>query len=138
MCLFYIWSVQVIVWVDWLRNEMNWIYEGTVFFQNNFGLNSVLLDKKCIKENILHACTKTYVYCYLQIGCLYIYIYIYIPTPSLGQDMTQGQCFKQSLTGLNSEFTFSPSLKNLVCPVVKCNQSRPCPTTITITPRSPS
>ena len=26
------------------------------------------------------------------------------PTPPLGQDMTQGQFFKRSLTGLNSEF----------------------------------
>ena len=40
---------------------------------------------------------------------LYIYIYIYIPTPPLGQDMTQGQFFKRSLTGLNSEFP-SPRL----------------------------
>ena len=29
------------------------------------------------------------------------------PTPLLGQDMTQGQFFKWSLTGLNSEFSFS-------------------------------
>ena len=29
------------------------------------------------------------------------------PTPPLGQDMTQGQFFKRSLTGLNSEFSFS-------------------------------
>ena len=29
------------------------------------------------------------------------------PTPPLGQDMTQGQFFKRSLTGLNSEFPFS-------------------------------
>ena len=28
----------------------------------------------------------------------------YLPTPPLGQDMTQGQFFKWSLTGLNSEF----------------------------------
>ena len=31
----------------------------------------------------------------------------YLPTPPLGQDMTQGQFFKQSLVGLNSEFSFS-------------------------------
>ena len=31
----------------------------------------------------------------------------YLPTPLLGQDMTLGQIFKQSLTGLNSEFSFS-------------------------------
>ena len=31
----------------------------------------------------------------------------YLPTPPLGQDMTQGQFFKQNLTGLNSEFSFS-------------------------------
>ena len=42
---------------------------------------------------------------------IYIYIYIYIydiyPTAPLRQDMTQGQFFKRSLTGLNSEFSFS-------------------------------
>ena len=31
----------------------------------------------------------------------------YLPTPPLGQDMTQGQFFKRSLTGLNSEFSFN-------------------------------
>ena len=31
----------------------------------------------------------------------------YLPTPPLGQDMTQDQFFKRSLTGLNSEFSFS-------------------------------
>ena len=33
--------------------------------------------------------------------------YTYLPTPSLGQDITQGQIFKRSLTGLNSEFSVS-------------------------------
>ena len=32
---------------------------------------------------------------------------MFIPTPPLRQDMTQGQLFKWSLTGLNSEFSFS-------------------------------
>ena len=36
----------------------------------------------------------------LQSGPIY-------PTPPLGQDMTQGQFLKRSLTGLNSEFSFS-------------------------------
>ena len=35
------------------------------------------------------------------------YSWYYLPTPPLGQDMTQGQFFKRSLTGLNSEFSFS-------------------------------
>ena len=35
-----------------------------------------------------------------------LFYHIY-PTPPLGQDMTQGHFFKQSLTGLNSEFSFS-------------------------------
>ena len=34
-------------------------------------------------------------------------MFIILPTLPLGQDMTQGQFFKQSLTGLNSEFSFS-------------------------------
>ena len=38
---------------------------------------------------------------------LNITIYSYLPTPTLGQDMTQGRFFKRSLTGLNSEFSFS-------------------------------
>ena len=35
------------------------------------------------------------------------YMISYLPTRPLGQDMTQGQFFKQSLTVLNSEFSFS-------------------------------
>ena len=31
----------------------------------------------------------------------------YLQTPPLGQDMTQAQFFKRSLTGLKSEFSFS-------------------------------
>ena len=31
----------------------------------------------------------------------------YLPPALLEQDMTQGQFFKRSLTGLNSEFSFS-------------------------------
>ena len=47
----------------------------------------------------------------------------YLPTPPLGEDMTQGQFFKRSLTGLNSDFpsprlVASPKLKNLVCPTI--------------------
>ena len=38
----------------------------------------------------------------------YLYeLYTYLPTPSLGHVMTQGHFFKRSLTGLNSEFSFS-------------------------------
>ena len=47
----------------------------------------------------------------VQVGCSLSVIQniarYYLPTPLLGQDMTQGQFFKQSLTGLNSEFSFS-------------------------------
>ena len=38
---------------------------------------------------------------------LHISVFPYSLTLSLGQDMTQGHFFKQSLTGLNSEFSFS-------------------------------
>ena len=34
-------------------------------------------------------------------------VYPTYPTPPHGQGMTQGQFFKRSLTGLNSEFSFS-------------------------------
>ena len=33
--------------------------------------------------------------------------YSYLPTPPHGQDMTQSSFLKRSLTGLNSEFSFS-------------------------------
>ena len=47
-------------------------------------------------------------YIRFQFICLMAYQLPYIyPTPPLGQDMTQGQYFKRSLTGLNSEFSFS-------------------------------
>ena len=57
------------------------------------------------------------------IHCWWDLIISYLPTPLLGQDMTQGQFFKQSLAGLNSEFSFprlvaSARLKNLVCPTI--------------------
>ena len=39
-------------------------------------------------------------------------LYHIYPTPPLGEDMTQGQFFKRSLTDLNSR------LKNLVCPTI--------------------
>ena len=34
-----------------------------------------------------------------------MYIHTYLPTPPLGQDITQGQFFKRSLTDLNSEWS---------------------------------
>ena len=37
----------------------------------------------------------------------HVWSYHIYPTPPLGQDMTQGQFFKRSVTGLNSEFSFS-------------------------------
>ena len=44
----------------------------------------------------------------ITIGVTITFMFHHIyPTPPLGQDMTQGQFFKRSLTGLNSEFSFS-------------------------------
>ena len=64
----------------------------------------------------IYVCVYIYIYIlsmYIYV-CVYIYIYIYIHThtpylltPLLGQDMTQGQFFKRSSTGLNSELSFS-------------------------------
>ena len=68
-----------------------------------------------ISTQIFSFYTYTHIYIYIYV-CVCVYIYrskgfdyhIY-PTPPLGQDMTQGQFFKWSLTGLNSEFSFSTS-----------------------------
>ena len=42
-----------------------------------------------------------------KLGIAFILHLSYLRTPPLGQDMTQGQFFKRSLTGFNSEFSFS-------------------------------
>ena len=68
--------------------------------------------KVCANETILSIYLSIYLsIClsiYLSISfCFYLFIYLsrfvfsypYLPTPLLGQDMTQGQFFKQSLTG---------------------------------------
>ena len=43
----------------------------------------------------------------IHIRHIYMHIFIYLPTSLHEQHATQSQCFKQSLTGLNSEFSFS-------------------------------
>ena len=45
------------------------------------------------------------IFCYIEQSVHNVGVLLYLPPPLLGQDMTQG--FKQSLTGLNSEFSFS-------------------------------
>ena len=57
----------------------------------------------------LHIYTYIRTHTFIHAHCEYIYIHTYhiYPTPPLGQDMTHGQFFKRSLTGLNSEFSFS-------------------------------
>ena len=51
----------------------------------------------------------------------HICIYIYVSIPPHAQDATRGLLFKQSLTGLNAEFSFSQTisrLKSSVCPTI--------------------
>ena len=79
-------------------------------------------DRDEWRERVREICASSVIwwYAYIYIYCFYwafnsllfewIHIHngeIYLPTPLLGQDMTQGQFFKRSLTGLNSEFSFS-------------------------------
>ena len=48
------------------------------------------------------------IYVWISISaCLWVQDDPIYPTPPLEQDMTQGQFFKRSLAGLNSEFSFS-------------------------------
>ena len=35
---------------------------------------------------------------------------VYLPTPPYGQDVTQGQFFKRSLTDMNSEYPVYPTI----------------------------
>ena len=65
----------------------------SIFKQCKAGLNS---ESSFSKTGCLTKAKKT------NLSNYHIY-----PTPPLGQDMTQGQFFKRSLTGFNSEFSFS-------------------------------
>ena len=55
-----------------------------------------------ITPQALPMCVYIYIYIYI-----YIHIHIYLPNQPDEQDATQIQFFKQSLTGLTSEFPFS-------------------------------
>ena len=70
--------------------------EFNEYVLHSFGLNVTLPETEVLNS--------------LEVLCidsiLFISIHIY-PTPPLGQDITQDQFFKRSLTGLNSEFSFS-------------------------------
>ena len=70
---------------------------------------SIMFNQICINEEML----PIYIYIYrfsrslsLSFSRL-LSLYPYLPTPPLWLDMTQGQFFKRSLTGFNSEFSFS-------------------------------
>ena len=71
-----------------------------------YGINNIFFSFK-IQWNIRF----WYLWCFqsqVSRDCEYFFIFYHIyPTPPLRQDMTQGQFFKRSLTGLNSEFSFS-------------------------------
>ena len=56
-----------------------------------------------ISRLVLKVSQKTIVFCAKITNVIH---FSYLPTPPIGQDMTQGQFFKLSLTGLNSEFSF--------------------------------
>ena len=71
-------------WNCWLCNKR---------FQQT-GIKMYKTRKDCVRKEI-------------HWNCLFVCTLSYLPTPPIGQDMTQGQFFKRSLTGLNSEFSFS-------------------------------
>ena len=67
----------------------------------NITANFILDDIKYIKTIGIDPEIEIYI-----IDLFFYFIHI-LPTPPHGQDMTQGQFFKRSLTGFNSEFSFS-------------------------------
>ena len=67
-------------------------------------LDAALLNAQHYKGMIKGKVEQSYEW---SSALLYNSVWYYLPTPPLGQDMTQGQFFKRSLTGLNSEFSFS-------------------------------
>ena len=70
-----------------------------------------LCDKFCIflsaTPSLSLLALRLLMYLKTTISLSIIHVYHIYPTPPLGQDMTQGQFLKRSLTGLNSEFSFS-------------------------------
>ena len=58
-------------------------------------------------DDVRFLCSKELIIFPLLLLSLLLLLIIILPTPPLGQDMTQGQFFKRSLTGFNSEFSFS-------------------------------
>ena len=84
-----------------------WVYQN-VFLQRK---NVIKITKMWLFRNIIYIVIslKNYLMClYSQIDLRITKYFLHIyPTPPLGQDMTQGQFFERSLTGLNSEVSFS-------------------------------
>ena len=71
--------------------------------KGKFLFKKIQLFENYLKKSFLFPCfIKFYEILHQLLWC-----FPYLPPPPLGQDMTQGQFFKQSLTGLNSEFSFS-------------------------------
>ena len=88
---------------------------------------SVQLFTRTQKGNIwIHTCPKGFALCEMQTASSSIWTLVtvsifygdnryttnashlpYLPTPPLGQDMNQRSIFKRSLTGFNSEYSFS-------------------------------
>ena len=80
---------------SWFRGHL---YNAEIWF-----ITKLLIGIKMIFSMFIAFLEITrFVYCHLFTHIDHIY-----PTPPLGKDMTQGQFFKRSLTGLNSEFSFS-------------------------------
>ena len=68
------------------------------------GLNTRVSQNFC--NSLIHSKFQCVTYVTMQFKPYKQYILSYLPTPPLGQEMTQGQFFKRSLTGLNSEFSY--------------------------------
>ena len=66
-----------------------------------------LLSLKLEREQLIRIIIITFTVFLSNVLHHKVFIISYLPTPPPGQDITQGQFFKRSLTGLNSEFCFS-------------------------------
>ena len=95
-----IWQCDLEIWLKSKTKLLKLIYLNNIFWSSEWSLKywvvEFLLFKKKLKVESI----------YLLFGSI-IFDGSYLPTPLLGQDVTQGQIFKRSLTGLNSEFSFS-------------------------------
>ena len=113
-------EVCIIYWIQLINQPLKSLIAGSLWLwasPSGKELNGVFStqQKEWLKLEIeyfeLMHCEPMYIYSIIDWLLRHFNSsFSYLPTPPLGQDMTQGQFFKRSFTGLNSEFSLTSCL----------------------------